>query len=277
MSFINAIMRVVFDVALYPFRELHPLIGLSLVSLIFGVFALLVFKWTSDQDKLDQVKNKIHAGIFEIRLFNDDLRAIFRAMGTILRHNVTYVRLSLIPLLVMIPPGILVLTQLQFHYGYQGFKPGDETLVKVVMNEEWAEGQRPNAVLKAPAGLRVDAGPVWAPSISELTWNVAAEQWGDYELEFQIEGETVTKTVQVAENIVARRSTLKPTSFLDQLLYPAEPPVPASVPVSYISLSYPHGNVGIDGWESEVTGMLIFLVLSIVFAFALRKPLGVTI
>lgn len=277
MSFINAFMRVVFDAALYPFRELHPLIGISLVSLIFGVFALLVFKWTSDQDRLEKVKNKIHAGIFEIRLFNDDLRAIFRAMAVILRHNVTYVRLSLIPLLVMMPPFILVIAQLQFHYGYEGFKPGDKTLVKVTMSDDWAEGQRPQAVLTAPSGLRVEAGPVWAPTLSELTWRVAAEQLGDYELEFQIEGETVTKTFQVAENVVARRSTLRPTSFLDQLLYPAEPPVPASVPVSHISLSYPHGNAGIDGWESELTWMLIFLVLSIVFAFALRKPLGVTI
>lgn len=277
MSFINAIMRVVIDVTLYPFREFHPLIGLSLMSLVFGVIALLIFKWTSDQDKLEQVKNKIHAGIFEIRLFNDDLRAIFRAMFVILRHNLTYMRLALVPLVIMIPLLLPMLGQLQFHYGYEGLKVGDETLVKVEMNEKWPEGQRPNVMLEVPEGLRVKAGPVWAPSISELSWNVAAEEWGDYELEFQIEGETVTKTVQVADNIVARRSPVRPTSFLDQLQYPAEAPVPSSMPVAKISMAYPHGNAGIEGWENELTWILIFLVLSIVFALVLRKPLGVTI
>ena len=108
MSILNAALRFVFDAVLYPFRELHPLVGLILVSLVFGVFALLVFKWTSNQVGLDQVKRRIHAGLFEIRLFNDNLMAIFRAFFEILRHNLTYLRLAFIPLLWMIVPFVLI-------------------------------------------------------------------------------------------------------------------------------------------------------------------------
>ncbi len=280
MSVLNAFMRLVFDAVLFPFRELHPMIGLTLVSLLFGVLALLAFKWTSDQEKMEQVKRRIHAGLFEIRLFNDNLRAIFRAIGAILRHNLTYLRLSLIPLAVMLVPFVLIVAQLQFHYGYEGLEPGDETLVTMELAEDWRgdrpEDTRPTVTLTAPDGLRVDAGPVWAKSINELSWRIAAEDWGDYELVFEVEGETVTKTVQVADN-VSRRSTIRPTSLVDQILYPAEPPVPSTVPVSKISLTYPHGNAGIEGWESEITWLIVFLVLSIVFAFALKKPLGVTL
>lgn len=281
MPYLNAFLRVVFDAALYPFRTLHPLVGLTLVSLVFGVFALLIFKWTSDQNKLEATKSKIHAGLFEIRLFNDDLRAIFRAMFQILRDNMTYLRLSLVPLLVMLPPFVLVIAQLQFHYGYQALKPGEKALVKVfvkdVETDDNGEARRPDVKLEAPAGLRVEAGPVWAPGLKELTWRIAAEDFGDYELEFTVDGGEVTKSVQVAEDLVARRSTLRPTSLLDQLLYPAEAPVPSSVNVEKITIAYPFGNAGIEGWESELTWIWVFLVLSIVFAFALRKPLGVTI
>ena len=56
--------------------------------------------------------------LFEIRLFNDDLRAMLRAQVEILRHNVTYLRLSLVPMLWMLVPLVLVIAQLQFHYGY---------------------------------------------------------------------------------------------------------------------------------------------------------------
>lgn len=280
MSIINAVLRVVFDAALYPFRTLHPLVGLTLVSVVFGVFALLAFKWTSNQKKLDEVKRRIHAGLFEIRLFNDDLGAIFRAMFAILRHNVTYIRLSLVPLAVMLPPFVLVVAQLQFHYGYDGLEPGDTTLVKMEMVEVEYDAEdrpiRPDVRLEVPDGLAIEAGPVFAPSLKELTWRIAAEDWGDHELVFHVGGETLTKTVQVSQGLIARRSTVKPSSFVDQILYPAEPPVPSSVPVARITLDYPPADAGI-GWESEIAWLVAFLVLSIVAAFALRKPLGVTI
>ena len=51
MSFLNSLLRRLFDAALYPFRELPPLVGLALVSLVIGVGMLLVFKATSNQER----------------------------------------------------------------------------------------------------------------------------------------------------------------------------------------------------------------------------------
>ena len=160
---------------------------------------------------------------------------------------------------------------------------GETTLVRMELAEVSYEDPdeekaiRPDVKLELPAGLRLDAGPVFVPSLKELTWRIAAEEWGDYELVFDVGGESLTKTLQVSEGVIARRSTMRPSSFLDQLLYPAEPPLPGSTGVTKIELAYPYGNAGIEGWESELTWLLVFLVLSIVAAFALRKPLGVTI
>ena len=95
-------------------------------------------------------------------------------------------------------------------------------------------------------------------------------------LRLAVDGETVTKTVNVGEDI-SRRSTVRPSSFLDQVLYPAEPPLPGSGPIARIELEYPPANAGVTGWESEITWLVVFLVLSVVFAFALKKPLGVTL
>ena len=52
---------------------------------------LLVFKKTSNQAKLEAVKRQIHACLFEIRMFSDDLPAILRAQREILRHNLRYI------------------------------------------------------------------------------------------------------------------------------------------------------------------------------------------
>ena len=103
MSAVNAALRPVFDLLLAPFAAWPPIVSLVVVSLLVSVLMLVVFKKTSNQAALAVVKRKIHAGIFEIRLFNDDLRAILRAQNEILRHNLTYLRLSLWPMLFLLP------------------------------------------------------------------------------------------------------------------------------------------------------------------------------
>src|SRR4249920_997963 len=115
---LNGILDSVFDALLRPLARLPPLASLAIVSLATAVIMLLVVRRTSNQHALDQVKRQIHAALFEIRLFNDDLRAIFRAQADMLRHNLTYLRLSLAPMIWMFVPFVLVIAQLQFQYGY---------------------------------------------------------------------------------------------------------------------------------------------------------------
>lgn len=274
MSMIYAAMRALFDALLYPFREMSPLVGLTLMSVLFGVGMLVVLKYTSNQEKLDAIKRKIHASLFEIRLFNDDLRAILRAQWDILRHNVRYLGLWMVPMLVMTVPMLLMVGQLHFHYGYRGLEPGEQTLFTVELTQD--RGSKPAANLELPEGLRIDAGPIWIPAERELSWRLEAEDWGDYEVVFEIDGERYEKNVQVAKNI-ARRSPVRPAAtFVDQLLYPAEAPLPVEGAVNSISMTYPSADGGISGWDSELTWMLIFVVLSIIAAFALKGPFGVT-
>jgi len=280
MANINAFMRSVFDALLGPFSGLSPWVGLTLVSVVVGVVALFVFKYTSNQAALEAIKRRIHAGLFEIRLFNDDLRAILRASFDILRHNLTYFRLSLAPVVWLLVPLALVFAQLQFHYGYEGLHLGEAVLVRADLAENWKEAGvadgtgRPAAELVAPTGVRVEAGPHWTPEKGELAWRIAAEQVGRYELTLRLGGESYTKTL-VAGNGLARRSPVRTDhGFLAQLLYPAEPPLPADSPLTAIHVAYPEGGIGLFGWAAP--WWLIFLLLTFVVAFALRGPLGVT-
>jgi uncharacterized membrane protein (DUF106 family) len=275
MAFLNAVLRPLFDALLYPFRGYSPWLGLSLVSLVVAVLMLVVFKATSDQKALGAVKNQIHACLFEIRLYNDDLRAIMRAQGEILRHNATYLRLSLAPMVWMIVPLVLVIAQLEFHYAYGGLEPGQAALVKVELKQDVATDTRPEASLEAPEGLAVETPAVWIPSLRELDWRVRAKARGDYAVKVRIGDDTETKSVRVSP-LVVRRSPLRVApGFLDQLIYPAEPPLPAASPIRSIAVTYPGRDLDLLGWG--LNWMVVFFVLSIVFAFALRNRFGVTI
>lgn len=277
MSVLNGLLRPLFDLLLTPFRSLPPIVGVVVVSLVGAVGMLLVFKATSNQEKLEAVKRQIHACLFEIRLFSDDLRAILRAQFEILVHNAKYLGLSLVPMLWMIVPLTLVIAQLQFHYGYEGLAPGQDFLVKVQLAEGGAGqgGQRPAASLDAPRGLKIETPAVWIPSEREFAWRLRAEEQGDYDLTFKLGGQEFKKSVQVS-SIVQRRSPVRYASgFWNNLLYPAEDPLPKDGPIASITVGYREASVPLLWWP--MPWIVVFFILSIVFAFALKGRFGVTL
>ena len=278
MSFVNAVLRPAFELALSPFRDLSPILGLVVVSLLTAIAMLVIFKRTSNQDGIAAVKRRIHASLFEIRLFNDDLGAILRAQMEILRHNLTYLRLSAAPMLWTLPPLILVIAQLQFHYGYQGLEVGKSTLLKVELqtagdDASWQEAPRPSLSLQTPAGMRVETPGVWIPSLSEMDWRVRPENPGDYTIDVILDGQSYSKSVTVSDNVVLRSPSRLARGFLNQLLYPAEAALPAASPIRSITVTYPEADVSVLGWPLH--WMIVYFVLAIAFAFALRNTFKV--
>ncbi len=279
MSILNKLLGAVVEALLYPFRGFPAWVGLAVVSLIAAVGILLIFKRVSNQDALSEVKRKIHAGLFEIRLFNDDLPAILRAQVEILRHNLTYLRYSLTPMLWILPPLVLLMVQLQSHYGYAGLEVGEPVLVQVQFKEGSAAGveregsTRPTAELVLPDGLEAETGSVWIPSKREMAWRISATKPGDYELKIDLDGEVYTKSVRVRDDVVRRSPVRVAPNVIDQLLYPAEAPLPAGAAIVAISVGYPED----AAWPLMPRWMWIFFGLSMVFAFALRNRMGVTI
>lgn len=277
MSALNALLRTLFDTLLSPFRSLPPLVGLALVSLVAAVAMLLVFRATSNQRGLEDAKRAILAGLLEVRLFNDDFGAVMRAQVEILRHNLTYLRLTLVPMAWMLVPFVLVTAQLQFHYGYEGLVPGEPALVKVqlgpgAMSVVPAEG--PPITLKPPEGLRVVTPAVWMPAIREIAWRITAERPGTYDLAVDVGGTQAIKQVVVSEAVVRRSPWRLAPGFFDELLYPAEAPLDADLSVRAIEVTYPER--AIDVFGVRLHWLVVFFVLSLVFAFGLRSRFGVT-
>ncbi len=278
MSILNAVLRAAVDGLLYPFRGLSPWAGLAVVSLVTALPMLLVFKATSNQQALAEVKRKIHAGLFEIRLYNDDLRAILRAQLEILRHNLGYLWLSLPPMLFIVPPLVLLFAQLEFHYGYRGLEPGEPAILEAAFSERAVEelGEaRPELGLVLPAGLEQQTPPVWMPGQRRAAWRVAASQPGDYVVELRFGEDSVSKSVHAGDGVVRRSPRRVDTGLLDQLLYPAEPPLPADGPFTEVTLSYPVRTIALLGLE--LPWWAIYLLLLFAAILALRRAVGVTI
>lgn len=276
MRILNVTLGGVIELLLYPFRSMPPMVGLAVVSVLTGIGMLLVFKATSNQDGLTGVKRRISASVFEIRLFNDDPRAIFRAEADIFRHTMRYLGLTLVPVLWMIVPLLLVLVQLQFHYGYEGIEPGGTALVKVRLHNPSADAA-PGLTLGAGAGLRVDSPMLWIPSEREATWRIAVDAPGEHQLLIHVGDEIFEKSLDAsdASGAIVRRAPVRPSGLWGQAVYPVEAPLPPDGPVESIAITYPERLVSFFGWD--VHWLVVFFILSIIVAFALQRPFKVTL
>lgn len=281
MSVINAILTPLFDGLLYPFRAVHPIVGVIFVALVAAIFMLVVFKRTSDQRALAYAKRKIQGFLFEIRLFNDDPRAILRAQSEIFWNALGYLKLSLVPMVWILPPLLLAIAQLQSHYGYQAPKPGETFVVEARLTEAAATAlglRRPNAVLQSNGdGLAVQSPAVWMPTERRLAWRVGLHSPGNYELTLSLDGAKATKSFDARPQIV-RRSPLKVRSgWLDQLLYPAESLLPGDGPFLSVGVSLQEAEVSIPGLGWNIHWTTVFLIFSLVFALALKGTFRTTI
>ena len=275
MTSLNAVLGTVIVWLQLPFRGLPPIVGVIVWSIPVSIFALWVFGKTSNQEKITEVKSKIAASLFEIRLFNDDLRAIAKAQWEIMGHVLRYQGLALVPMVFILPPLVLLMVQLHQFYGFRGFAPGETALMRVELAE--TGGPRPNLVIDVPEGLHLETPAVWVPALGEINWQLAADTPGDYELGFTLDGATTTKTVSVTDRVVRLSPERPPRAFMDQLEWPSERPLVPDGAIQRITIAYPEGAMEMLGWNWEwsFAWMVVFFVLTMVFAFALKKPMGV--
>ena len=221
-----------------------------------------------------------------MRLFNDDLVAMFRAQGDVLRHTLRYLRHSFAPTLWLIVPMALLMIHMEFHFGYRGLSVGEPALLTVRFTEgspllHAARATSPpgevKVALEAPTDVRVETPAVFLPSAREVTWRIRPTTEGSYQLLLHFAGGTAIKTLLVSDR-VGRRSPLRPRAgFLNELFYPSEPPVTGDGPLGLdaIVLDYPEREVTVAGWNVGWAG--VYLGLTLLFAFVLKGPLHVEI
>ena len=276
LAWLNSALTVLVDFVLGPLLGLPAAISLLIVALATAAAMLPVVARTSDQKRLVQTKRGIHAALFEIRLFNDDLRAVLRALGDALRHNAMYLRLSLVPLAWMALPLTLLVAQLHAVYGYSGLEVGVPAIIKVELRPGAASGGVvTDAVLEVPQGLRLETGAVHLATLNEVLWRIVPTAEGDYTITVRIGESATTKNLRVW-NGPARRSPRRVSpGLLDQLLYPSEAPLPAAGRIAAISVAYPEPGLNLLGWR--VHWMIAYAALFVVAAVILARRFGITL
>jgi uncharacterized membrane protein (DUF106 family) len=275
MGIVNLVFGRVVDVILLPFRGASPWFGMAAVSLLTALLMLEVYKLTSNQAAIRGAKDKIKAHLLELRLYKDSMRVTLRAQAAILKANLSYLAANLKPLLVMIVPLVLILAQLGLWFDRAPLQPGEETLVKVGL-EEGADPVSLSIEIETSPELEITSPAVRIPDEHEVAWRFKATATGPGRLTLRVGGLALTKSVAVGGKPLTKVSTLASRgSIWEQVLYPGERALAAGTPVRSIEILYPAKSLSFFG--IRLHWLVAYLILSIAFGFAFKGVLKVEI
>lgn len=276
MDFFFAACTRLANLALEPLSRLHPMWGLLLASLLSALAIVWLVGKASPQRQVRTLKAKIRGHLLEMWIFRDSNRVVFAAQAKIVAATLKLI-LSLVPsLVVMTVPMLLLMAQLQAHYGYRPLQPGEHAILRLVFAPNTAP-EDVDAVLEAPEGLAVTSPALRVPEEHEVAFRITAKQEGPYLLRVYSAGTEVSKSVVVsASGAIApsgRALSAVRTSELGlRLLYPVEAAIPAGA-ISSIHLEYPSRELRLG--RVRLHWLWPYLILTTLAVFPIKSLLRV--
>lgn len=257
---------------LEPIGLLPGWLSATMVAVATGVAMLLMFKYTSNQAAIKQVRRGIRANLLSVRLFRDNFRLGFRAQGRVLLGAIQLLLLAVVPILVMTVPMVLLLAQLGLWYQMAPLAVDQEAIVSVKLSGEPGDPMPTVTLNPSPAIKELKRTQV--PSKREVWWSIRPLQPGYHILQFDVAGQTVEKELSAGDGVM-RVSPLRPArDWSDVLLYPREQPFDRDSVVQSIAIDYPTRS----SWTSGTDYWVIYwFVVSLLTGFCLRGVFNVNI
>lgn len=275
MNTLNSIFNAAFDLFFSPFVAMEAIWGLVAVSLLTALVVLPIFKRTSDQKAIKRIKAVLVGHILELWLFRDEMGVVLGAQGNILKRNFVYMGYMLKPLVFMIIPVALILIQTEVRYAHRGLAPGESAIVKVTLGKGPNDSEPPGPVeLRTTDGLVIETPALRAEGLATY-WRIRAERPGTHELRVLQGAGEARKTVHATEGIMRMETSTSRATFTGSLLHPGEPPLPPDIAIESIEVGYPEREISMLGLK--VHWLVAYLVLTLLFSFALLKPFRVRI
>lgn len=259
---------------------LAPLIGTlpgwlsnTIVAAVMGVLMLIVFKYTSNQQAISRVRDNIKANTLALKLFKDSMAVTLQSQGRLLRGALLLLVHAFRPLLVMIVPVSLILSQMALWYQSRPLRPEEFAVVIMKLAGE-ADASWPKVSLESTPAAEVTIGPVRVLSKREIYWEIKARENGNHSLVFRVDQDKVEKELAIGSGFMPV-SLERPGWHWASILYnPREKPFPPTSVVQSISITYPdrpNWTSGTDWW------IAYFFAASMVFALIAKPFLKVKI
>ena len=284
MNSINSFMNSVFDLVLAPLEWLGVSWALIIASGLFGIVALIAFKFISYQNGIKASKDKIKGHMIAIRIYQDDLVVVSQSVVKVLLRNCQYLGLNFGPFVPLAIPFVFVVAQFATRYSFDALPvetidgkllAGHGTELVVEFGSE-QRGAADGLKIELPDGVVALSGIVRDGQNGMAFLEVAATKPGVHEIAFVLADGTREVKLLAAGEATRQMQPERVKSAFMAALWPAEDRFPSDSAFERISFEYPDSDLG---WLPGGLGgvLLVFLIASMAFGIAILKPLGIQI
>ncbi len=273
IDFTNRALTPIFDLVCWPFLALPPIWAMTAISLVSGIVMVWIFGKVSDQKTIKQVRERIRGNLIGVRLFQSDIGVVLQLQRRIFGDTFSYMRYALVPMVVLLVPVVLIMTQLNLRFAARPLEPGESALIKAYVRDAGVlDGE---VGLEVPDGMTVETAAVRIPSAREVAWRVRVETGGGHRMRVRVGGRVLETQLIAGDQWGAVPQRRTGRGMWDTLLYPGQPPIPSDHPVEAVDIIYPPLELGVLGWS--LNWLVAFFVLSLAFGFAFKGALGVEV
>ncbi len=269
MGSIVHILRLGMDKFLTPFDWLGPFWGLTILSLLSGVFMLWVVGKTTPQARVERSRNRMDSAIYEIRLFLDSPKWVFIALGRLLSQSLLYIAYMMPAFVILALPLTFMYLGLETRHGMEPIAVNQPFVISVDL-EAGVDGSA--VQYSTSEGLEITAEPLYVADGPSLYLRGQLKTPTSESITFDVGGETTKKLI--VGDPAAQQMAPDRASGLDLFIsYGPEADLGGSITgiaVSHEMKDSEYLGIGMPWW-------FWWLFLMMVAAFGLKKRLGVAL
>lgn len=256
---------------LLPFEMRHAMLSLIPISLLLGVGMLWVFRRTSNQKAIRATKRRLQAHLYELRLFTDEPGLVWQAQKALLRSNLLYIGLMLVPAIILTAPMLILFAHLEAFYGLAPLPVGREAVITIEMKQP-LDRTASAPVLEAPAGITVESPAVRVFDQRQVSWRIRPLRAVSGYLRIRTPDGVVEKKIDAGPG-PRYLSDRRVSSAIDLLWHPTEKRLPEGR-IDWIEVRYPAATIHWLGLDLHwIVWLLIFSMAS---ALALKRRFRVS-
>ncbi|MBI3034511.1 DUF106 domain-containing protein [Candidatus Woesearchaeota archaeon] len=255
---------------LFQFFSISPMLSIAVVSLAVSFVITLIYRFTTDQKKMKDLKNDITNLRAEMKAAKDP-----KKMGDVNRRlmerTMDQFRLSMKPMLITMIPALIILGWMQANLAYQQIAP-DVEFTTTAFFEKGATGE---IELEATDGVQILNSSKQKVE-DKVVWSLKGKE-GDYELAYNYNSEHYSREIAITKIWAYKDPVLeKEKSFLG-INTGDRYPIKSDSMLREIRIGnkplHPFGEISIFGWTPG--WLAAYIMLSLLFSMALRSLLKV--
>ncbi|MBI2175887.1 DUF106 domain-containing protein [Candidatus Woesearchaeota archaeon] len=246
-----------------------PAVAIIIISLAVSVITTLVYKYTTNQKQLKEMKEEMARLQAEIRTTKEPGRAA-QLQKEMMGKSMKQLNSSTKSMLITLVPLFLIFGWMGSHLAYQPVMLGEEFTTTVHFAKSAAQNASAlalgNVTLSASEGLEILSSPAQEAKGAAVSWRLKGDKEGAYRLTYSLGDEMYSLNVLLTnefryENpVLAKSKGIKKASVIDRITVDLKP-------------LRPFGNFSLLGWEPG--WLATYIIFSLAASMLARKLLKV--